>query len=98
MPGPGEALWTDDDRAWAIALLVVEDEVCRGCGQPVTESTDPELEELWAAEVVRCHACAAAGRHMEAWQRSPGVDPHGAHARIIRKEALPWQTVPSVSG
>jgi hypothetical protein len=86
MPDPGEPLWTDDDRAWALALLEVEAEVCRGCGQPLAESTDPALEEAWTAEVIRCHACATGGRKAEAFQKSGG-DAHGANVHVHRREA-----------
>ena len=37
--GEGEPLWLEDDRAWAIALLQVEAETCRGCGHPLSETT-----------------------------------------------------------
>jgi len=87
VPDPDEPLWTDSDRAWALALLQVEDEVCKGCGQLLSESTDPELEEAWAAEVLRCHACTAAGHRAEAFQRAGG-DQHGANVHVHRREAL----------
>lgn len=98
MPGPGEPLWLDDDRAWALALLQVEAETCTGCRQPLTESMDPALEEAWRAEVVLCHACATAGRTAEHY-RQHGGDAHGANVRVHRrKEATPWPTVQSTSG
>lgn len=83
-------LWTEEDRAWALALLAVEDEVCRGCGQPVADSTDPALEEMWRAEVIRCHACATAGREAAAFQHD-SADQHGINVRVHRRESLPWQ-------
>lgn len=91
IPEPGESLWTDDDRAWAMALLSVEAEVCKGCGQPLYESTDQALEEGWQAEVIKCHACAIAGRHMESWQHAGG-DPHGANVHVKRREVQSWPT------
>ncbi|MFD5081856.1 hypothetical protein ACFWOG_04340 [Kitasatospora sp. NPDC058406] len=83
-PGPGEALWTDSDRAWALALLQVEDETCRGCGQPLGESTSPELEEGWTAEVIRCHACTTAAYTTRAFQKDGDSD--GVHVHVHRKE------------
>ncbi|PJN24065.1 hypothetical protein [Kitasatospora sp. CB02891] len=97
IPASGDPLWLDDDRAWALALLQVEGEACRGCGQSVADSTDPALEEMWRADVIRCHACAAAGREMADFQHG-SKDVHGAYAHVSRREALPWQTVPSQSG
>ncbi|MFD0570132.1 hypothetical protein ACFQ0T_14025 [Kitasatospora gansuensis] len=70
MPGPGEALWTAEDRAWALALLEVEAQACSGCGHPLAETLDPELEDRWAAEALRCHACATAARHVDRWQNA----------------------------
>lgn len=84
MPRPGEPLWTPEDRAWALALAVVEAESCSGCGQPLAQTLDPELEEAWRAEVVRCHACAAAATHVEGWQSSGG-DTRGAQVRVTRR-------------
>jgi hypothetical protein len=79
--GPGEPLWTDSDRAWALALQAVEDDTCRGCGQPLSEATAPESEFAWVAEVVRCHACTAAGQRTAMFQQDGG-DPHGAHVHV----------------
>lgn len=86
MPGPGEPLWLDDDRAWAMALLLVEEETCRGCGNPLSESTSPDLEFQWTPEVLRCHACAAGSRHAEQWQKAGG-DQHGLNIHVHREEA-----------
>jgi len=57
VPVPGEPLWTDEDRGWAIALLEYEADICSGCGQPRSESMDPENEFRYRPTVLRCHAC-----------------------------------------
>jgi hypothetical protein len=57
VPVPGEALWTAEDRAWAIALLEHEADICSGCGQPASESRAPENEFHYETTVLRCHAC-----------------------------------------
>lgn len=79
--GPDEPLWTDSDRAWALALIAVEDDTCRGCGQPLSTSTAPEAEDAWVAEVIRCHACTAAGQRTNQFQQDGG-DQHGAHVHV----------------
>lgn len=61
----GEPLWTDEDRAWALALLAEEAGNCGGCGQPVSESMDPVNEFAYRVERLRCHACTAVGRVRE---------------------------------
>lgn len=58
-PEPGEPLWTDEDRAWAIALIFEESEVCPGCGQPISECIDPRNEFAYTVTSWRCHACTA---------------------------------------
>jgi hypothetical protein len=70
----GEPLWTDEDRAWALALVMEEAEVCPGCGQPIAECTDPQNEFVYQATSWRCHACTAkdaeAGKYRDA---KPGI-------------------------
>ncbi|MFE6866007.1 hypothetical protein ACFVFS_05585 [Kitasatospora sp. NPDC057692] len=85
MPRPGEPLWTDEDRAWALALLAVEAETCSGCGHPLADTLDVDLEDHWRAEVLRCHACATGARHVDGW-RDAGGDTRGAQVRVTRKE------------
>lgn len=60
-PAPGEPLWTDDDRDWAMALMVYEADLC-DCGQPRSESMSPDSEFAYTAEPMRCHACKAIAR------------------------------------
>ncbi|MFD0405023.1 hypothetical protein [Kitasatospora sp. NPDC127116] len=84
--GPGEPLWTDSDRAWALALLAVEDETCRGCGQPIGEATSPDTEGRWEAELIRCHPCTTASTTTTRFQQDGG-DPAGVHVHVHRKEA-----------
>ncbi|MFB7671682.1 hypothetical protein ACFC26_09715 [Kitasatospora purpeofusca] len=85
MPRPGEPLWTDDDRAWALALLAVEAETCSGCGHPLTDALASDQEEAWRAEILRCHACATGARHVDSW-RTAGGDTRGAQVRVTRRE------------
>lgn len=75
LPGPGEVLWTEEDRRWALALIVEEGEKCPGCGGQIHETTDPELEFSWHAEAVRCHRCASQQREMRSHHRDG--DPAG---------------------
>lgn len=51
------------DRLLAVALTIYEAGICPGCGQPLRESTDPDLEERWTTDLPhRCHACTAIAR------------------------------------
>lgn len=65
---PGEPLWLDEDRDYALALHSEELNSCGGCGHPLDEALDPRAEdEVWYEPTVyRCHACtrkAAAQRN-----------------------------------
>lgn len=76
----GEPLWTDEDRAWAIALQLEEADECRGCGMPLAESTtaDP-VRPHYTAELVTCQACLIAA-HRAKGELRPGVQ-----VRVIDK-------------
>ncbi len=61
-PLPGEPLFTDEDRDWAVALIVDERESCPGCGEPLAISTAAESEEQYHADALRCWGCVAQAR------------------------------------
>lgn len=65
IPRRGEPLWTDEDRAWAIALLEYEADLCSGCGQPRSETTEAANETKYTTTALRCHGCAAVARESE---------------------------------
>ena len=55
--------WSATDRLLAVALTIYEASICPGCGQPLRESTDAELEDQWVTDLPhRCHACTAIAR------------------------------------
>ncbi|WP_261994319.1 hypothetical protein [Streptomyces sp. t39] len=82
---PGEPLWTDEDRAWALALADVERDVCPDCGHPWSETSRPEAEGTYRAELLRCHACAAGATTAHTFEQSNG-DTRGIHLSIHKKE------------
>lgn len=58
--------WPLVDQILALALQEYEDGVCSGCGQPLAESMDPDLEDEWATlPAHRCHSCTAIARAAE---------------------------------
>lgn len=58
-----EAEWTVEDREAALALQDYEASLCSGCGQPLEETTKPEREYAYKAQLpIRCHYCTAASR------------------------------------
>lgn len=84
MPGPGEVLWTEEDRAWALALLQVEADSCPDCGQPWSEASAADNEYAYSVELHRCHACSTGARAVAAFQKNNG-DPAGIHVLISKK-------------
>lgn len=82
--GPGEPLWLDEDRAWALALAEVERDACPDCGQPWSEASAKENEFEYEATVLVCHACATGARKAHAHQKAGG-DPKGLHVAITRR-------------
>lgn len=60
MPGPGEVLWSPEDRAWALALAEVEADTCKGCGQPLSESMLAQNEDKYRSTLWTCHGCVGA--------------------------------------
>jgi len=83
---PGEPLWTEEDRAFALALLVHESEQCSGCGRPRGETTDPKMDGMYRAVAMRCHGCAAVARASKNNDHEPEglyftVTPAHAHRR-----------------
>lgn len=78
---PGEALWTPEDRAWALALHQVEADACPECGQPWGDVTDEGNEFAYMAELVKCHACATSAKTVRAHQDGNG-DTDGLHVHV----------------
>jgi len=64
-----ESQWTRDDREAALALLAWEADLCPGCGQPLTETTDPANEERYVARPpLLCHRCVATESAAKKWE------------------------------
>jgi hypothetical protein len=60
----GEAVWTEEDRAWAEALIAWEADQ-HACGRPWSEASATKLDDrgrrvpahVYEAEAVECYAC-----------------------------------------
>lgn len=70
-----EPEWTEEDQAWAIALLQLEADTCPGCGQPLSQSTLPAAEgEYEVPAPTRCHCCTTLHVHQERYaEAKPGL-------------------------
>lgn len=69
---PGDAEWTAQDAAYAVALTALESMRCGGCGTDRRESMDPANEFAYHAEAMRCFACAARDREGEKYRDGKG--------------------------
>jgi len=75
---PG-ARWTRPDWLIAQAWHELDRMICPGCGQPLFEGMDADLENAWVAELpIRCHPCTAISRKQESMEN------------VDRPEALRW--------
>lgn len=79
---PGEALWLDEDRDWALALAAIESEECPDCHQPWEQSSARENSDRYKATIARCHACAAAAKAVSAHEKAGG-DTRGLRVSIV---------------
>ncbi len=84
MPGPGEPMWLEEDRQWAMALMDVEADTCKDCGQPWGEATAQENEFTYKADLIRCHACTTATKAVSQYQNQGG-DGRGLHVSIKKR-------------
>lgn len=50
--------WTRSDRLFALGWEAEQAELCRDCGQPWRETSDPEAFEDYEASLVTCWSCA----------------------------------------
>lgn len=57
---PGEPLWLEDDRGYAIALSRIEADIHHDCGRPWSEAMNPDNAEKYTVDVLgSCAACYA---------------------------------------
>lgn len=63
---------------------------CR-CGEPIDETTHPDAEDLWSAELWKCHLCSTLEGALDQF-RKEGGNTAGMHARAVRR--TPDQLMP----
>ena len=64
--------WTEDDRISALSLMEYENSLCPGCKHPLEETTKPENEYRYRAEIpMRCHRCTAIAMAGDTYQDAP---------------------------
>lgn len=76
--------WTDEDIDAALAWADDEALRCSGCGIHRDESMAPGGDQLYDAEPIVCHACAAKDR-ARADASNKKLDPAGVFWRVFRR-------------
>lgn len=59
-PAPGEPRWSQEDTLLAIEWQRWQNEICHGCGHPLSESLDEGND--YEAKPITCFACEAKER------------------------------------
>lgn len=85
----GEPLWLPEDTDLALEWQAEQRTKCRGCGNPLDETSDPANARLYAAEEIHCQACAVL-----TWRRNAiseaareDSDAHaGTHVYVVKRE------------
>lgn len=84
LPAPGEPLWHDDDREWAIAYEDYLGGICDGCGTPRHLWDGAKEGELpFVGVPVSCRGCE---------------EKHDTEEEIPEPERKPWRRVVMIRG
>jgi hypothetical protein len=64
--------WLEEDRRAALDLAEWEANLCPGCREPLSETTDPGNEERYVATLAaRCHRCTATEQFTKTLEERP---------------------------
>lgn len=84
-PKPGEPLWLEDDRRWALAEQY-DQAVRLPCGCYEDDVSGPENEDRFTATPRVCHRHRAAGEASEHRSKSETDSMHGVWFQIEKRE------------
>lgn len=86
--GPGEPLWTEEDRAAALEWQAYQKSLCPGCKRPRTESFDVAMDDHYDVHAFQCHACYARDRRAYNRQREQEGRPMFGQYYAVVPEAV----------
>lgn len=66
--GPGEPMWLPEDADLALEWQAEQDITCKGCGQPVDESTATASEGGYEGHAVVCFGCRELRQHASGFE------------------------------
>lgn len=78
--------FTEADMVDALEWQTEDDMKCGGCGRPTDESMAPGRDDAYDAEILVCHACAAADRAEQAFRQQDHPDLAGVKRRIYEAD------------
>ena len=79
-----EAEWNEVDRGAALALQAYEAGLCGGCGQPTSQSMDPDTQFRWRGKLLaQCHACYALGAYRDALEKQEQPQPQSLRLGVV---------------
>lgn len=91
-----EPEWSDEDRAYALALTDYDANRCPGCGGQLDETTDPKIADR--VHHTKCHRCVAIAKVRDAYHEEH-KDPAGnSDADLLLWHAEPVPIPQSVNG
>lgn len=86
-PQPGEPLWLDDDRRWALAAQQDADERLP-CGCHPSDTSGAHNEDAFDAIPRVCHRHRAVGEASERRSKSETDSMHGVWFQVERREEV----------
>jgi hypothetical protein len=67
-----ETEWDETQQAYILALAAYRRRICGGCGGDLEETTAPENEDRYKAELpLQCHRCKEFARVQERYRDEP---------------------------
>ena len=81
-----ESEWSEDDASWAQALTHLDGQICKGCGQPLAETTSADYVAV--VEQDTCYACRAMDVVKRDLERSHRHDGHPSPGRPAWSDGL----------
>jgi hypothetical protein len=83
----GEPLWLPEDTELALEWQAERRGECKGCGQPLVESTEPGNARHYRAEELTCYGCKVIGYRQEAMSEEDRKS-HGVQIYLTRGQDI----------
>ncbi len=79
-----EPEWDAQQQAWMLALALLEEHTCNGCGGLLGETTRAEAEDGYdVGKAIRCHRCTALAEAAHVYRDNP--HPEALRFPVVRE-------------